>query len=195
MQRNLRLSFVFFTVLSLFIAAPGFADEIGDAIKSAQKNYDKGDLSEAIKELNYAITLIEQKKGDALSKVFPPAPKGWTAEDVASGSMVGGGVQADRHYAKGDSQMDISISSDSPLMQGVMMMMANPMFATSGGGKLETIAGQKSVVNYRKEEKSGEIQFVVNNRFLVEVKGDNVALDEMKNLAKEIRFKEFDAVK
>ena len=74
-------------------------------------------------------------------------------------------------------------------------MMANPMFATSGGGKLEPIAGQKSVVNYRKQDKSGEIQFIVNNRFLVEVKGDNVALDDMKHLAKEIGLKEFDGVK
>jgi hypothetical protein len=65
------------------------------------------------------------------------------------------------------------------MLQATMMLFTNPMFATADGGKLETINGQKAIVKYSAENKSGEIQVVVNNRFLVTVNGNEVAKEEL----------------
>lgn len=168
-------------------------DEVLTSINEGTDFYNNGEYAEAVTSLNYAVQLIQQKKGDVLKQILPAPLDGWEAQDAdsqaAGAGMFGGGVTAERRYRKGDSEITIRMITDSPMMQGVMMMFSNPMFATSDGGRLERIGKQKAIVKYDESRKSGDLQMVVNNRFLVSVEGDDVARDDILAYAAAIDVK------
>jgi hypothetical protein len=167
-------------VAALLISVAGAqADDVTDSLNDALTKYNSGQNTEAINSINYAEQLIIQKKGEELTQVFPKPMDGWQAEEVKADPVFGGGISAERRYNKDAASVSIAIVSDSPMLQATMMLFTNPMFATADGGKLETINGQKAIVKYSAENKSGEIQVVVNNRFLVTVNGNEVAKEEL----------------
>ena len=130
---------------------------------------------------------------------FLPKPlNGWTAQEASSqtvgASMFGGGVTAERKYSKGSSSIDITIITDSPIMQGMMMMFSNPMLATSDGGKLEKIGRQKAIVKFNTNNKQGEIKIVVANQFLVLIKGREITKEDLKGYAKAIDYKKLQSL-
>jgi len=169
------------------------ADEVTDTIEQAIKAYNEQAYTEAVEDLNYAVQLINQKKSGTLTQHLPEPMEGWTSDEPTSESvgtaMFGGGITARRTYRKGDGSVEISIVSDSPILQGMMMMFSNPMFAASDGGKLERINRQKAIVKYDKKNNSGEINVVVAKRFLVTLQGDDVSLDDLRAYAKMIDYK------
>lgn len=158
-------------------------DEVLKSIDEGTEFYNNGEYAEAVTSLNYAVQLIQQKKGEVLVKLLPEPLDGWSAQDAESQSagaaMFGGGITAEREYSKGDGRVTIRIITDSPMMQGVMMMFSNPMFATSDGGKLERIGKQKAIVKFDDADRSGNLQMVVANRFLVMVEGNDVAREDL----------------
>jgi len=188
--RRLRTGIV--ALLFVTTASVALADDVTDSVNEALQLYKDGKFSEAVNSLNYASQLIQQKKGASLEAVMPTALSGWIAEEASSqaagAAMFGGGVTAERRYTKDSSSVKIQIVTDSPVLQAVMMMMANPMFATSDGGKMETIGGQKAIVKMDTENKSGQIQIVVANRFLVTLDGEEVSKDDLTAYAKAIDY-------
>ena len=176
-----------------FTLFPGmaFADDITTSINEALEYYNNGEYTEAVSSLNYASQLIQQKKGGSLESFLPKPLSGWSAEDASSqaaGAGMFGGVTAQREYRKGDSSVSVTIITDSPMLQGMMVMFSNPMFATQDGGKLEKINKQKAIVKYQPADKEGEIQIMVNSRFLVTVEGRGVTKEEMKQYAGAIDY-------
>ena len=171
---------------------PASADDVTDAVEEALQFYKDGKYTEAASSLNYAAQLVQQKKGASMESLLPEPLDGWTAEEASSQSagtaMFGGGLTAERRYVKDQSTVNIQIVTDSPLLQSMMMMMANPMFATSSGGKLETINGQKAIVKLNPNDRSGQIQIVVANRFLVTLDGAEVTRDDVVAYAKAIDY-------
>jgi hypothetical protein len=103
--------------------------------------------------------------------------------------MFGGGVSAERQYRKDNSQMTVQIVTDSPILQGVMMMLTNPAMATASGGKLKKIQGQKAIVNYTPDNGRGEIQIAVAGKFLVTLNGSDITQDELEGYAEAIDFR------
>lgn len=172
---------------------PVLADDVTESINEALKQYGKGEFADAVQSLDYASQLIRQKKGGQLEAFLPQPIAGWKAEDAKSqamgASMFGGGVTAERSYVKGDSRVNVKIITDSPMMQGMMMMFSNPMMATSDGGKLEKINGEKAIVKYSNESKDGNINVVIAGRFLVTVEGNDVARQDLIAFAQGIDFK------
>ena len=160
--------------------------------------YKDGQYTDAAGSLDYAAQLIRQKKGGELTSLLPEALKGWKADDATSqaagAAMMGGGITVERSYHKGSSKVTIQVISDSPLMQGVMMMLSNPMFASSDGGRLERISGQKASVKYNENNERGDIKIVVANRFLITIEGRKVAKDDLKEYAKAIDYKKLAAL-
>ncbi len=172
---------------------PVIADDVTDSINEALKQYGKGEFAEAVQSLDYAAQLIRQKKGGQLEAFLPQPISGWKAEEAKSqamgSAMFGGGVTAERSYVKGDSRVNVTILTDSPMMQAMMMMFANPMMATSDGGKLEKFNAERAIVKYSSETKDGDINMVIANRFLVTVQGNNVARQDLIAFAQGIDFK------
>ena len=170
-----------------------FADEVEEAIQEGLDAYKDGSYTDAAGSLDYAAQLIRQKKGEQLEAVLPQPLPGWTAEEASSSAMgaamFGGGVSVERQYTKAGSRVTVQIITDSPMLQGVMMMFSNPAFATADGGRLEKIKGKRAIVKYQASRKSGEIQMIIANRFLITIEGSQVEKADLKNYAQEIDFK------
>ena len=185
---------------AVFFVACGLvhADDVTDAINEGLQYYNSGEYTDAAGSLDYAAQLIRQKKGSDLTSLLPAPLAGWTAEEAVSqaagAAMLGGGITAEREYHKGESRITIQFITDSPVMQSVMMMFVNPMFASSDGGKLERIGGQKAIVKYDASGKSGDIKIVVANRFLVTVEGREVPKDDLVAYVKAIDYKRMAAM-
>jgi hypothetical protein len=168
------------TTVSLVIglyASLALADDVTDQIQEGLKAYEKGDLDTAAIALDTAGSLIRQMQAGSLSKVLPEPLSGWTAQEAetsaAGAAMFGGGLQASRSYTNEDEQVTVSIVGDSPMIQAMSMMFANPAFQ-GGGSKLVIIDGRKVIQN--KQEHS--LQTMVNNNFLVSVEGNERTADE-----------------
>lgn len=183
------------TAVALFtfgLSGNALADDVEDYINEALQFYKDGQFSEAVSSLNFAEQLIQQKKSSGLEAFLPGPLAGWEAQaatsQAASSAMLGGGISAEREYNKGDSYVHINIVADSPMLQAVMMMFQNPMFAASDGGKMERIGKQKAIVKFDPNTKEGEIQIVVANRFLVTIEGNEVTDKDLKAYAQAIDF-------
>jgi hypothetical protein len=174
------------------------ADDVEDSINEALEYYHDGEYKDAVESLNYATQLIQQKKGGVLETLLPEPLDGWSAQppssQAAGAAMFGGGVTAERTYSKNSSSVDIKIITDSPIMQSMMMMFSNPMFAASDGGKLERIGRQKAIVKFDATSKQGEINIVVDKRFLVTIEGSDVSAEELKAYAEAIDYKKLKAM-
>ena len=174
------------------------ADDVTETVSEAMSAYKKGNYTQAIDDLSYALELIKQKKGEGIKAYLPEALPGWKAGEAttqtAGTAMMGGGTIVSRRYTKGNSNVEVQIITDSPMMQTVAMMMGNPMFA-SGSGKLTRINRQKAIVEYDKQSKSGQIQMIAGDRYLVIVSGDNVAEADLLGYAKAIDIKKLNAMK
>jgi hypothetical protein len=168
------------------------ADDVEEAVKEGLQYYHDGDFSNAAGNLEYAAQLIRQKKGGELESLLPQPLAGWTAEETESqamgAAMFGGGVTAERRYRKGESEVSVQIVTDSPLLQGVLMMFTNPMFAASDGGKLEKIKGQKALVKYDASARQGDIQIVVGGKYLVSIEGSEVEKADLQAYAEAVSY-------
>lgn len=193
-----KIQMIFFLMIFMCLPLVATADDVTDSINEALEQYKKGEFAGAIGSLNYASQLIGQKKGEALETLLPKELAGWKAEksssQAAGAAMFGGGITAERVYRKDDKEVTVSIVTDSPMLQGLMVMFNNPMFATSDGGKLEKINGQKAIVKYDEEGKSGDVQIIIANRFLVKVSGNNADLKDLKDYAGAIDFNKLAAL-
>jgi len=186
------------TIVFMMFAVPGYADDVMDSVNEAVEFYKNGEYTDAVESLNYASQLIQQKKGKSLESFLPQPLSGWTAEKASSqaagAAMFGGGIVTNRQYRKDSSSISIEIITDSPLMQGMMMMFSNPMFAASDGGKMERIKRQKAIVKVDPENKTGDIKIIVANRFLVSIEGNGVTENDLKAYAKAIDYKKMAAL-
>ncbi|ACB74264.1 hypothetical protein [Opitutus terrae] len=166
------------------------ADDVTDSIDEAVKAYKANDYATAAQSLDAAAQLIRQKRADQFKALLPDAPSGWQAEDAtaqaAAAAMFGGGVSAERQYKKGDATITVKLITDSPIMQGVLMMMGNPMFANADGGKLERIKGQKAI--FKNKDGSGSVNVVVNGTLLVQIEGSDVTDADLRAFAEAIDY-------
>jgi len=68
------------------------------------------------------------------------------------------------------------------------MLVSNPAFATSSGGKLEKINGQTAIVKYEAQDKRGDINVVVGGKVLVTVEGVDVSQEDLMAYAKAVAY-------
>lgn len=181
-----------FPMIIFGFSTTALADDVEDYINEALKYYKDGQYTEAVTSLNFAGQMIQQKKSSGLEGFLPAPLSGWKAEaatsQAAAAAMMGGGISAEREYNKGDSSIRIQIMADSPMLQSVMMMISNPMFATADGGKMERIGKQNAIVKFDAADKTGDIQLVAANRFMVSIEGDNISVKDLKDYAAAIDY-------
>ena len=169
----------------LFLALPLHAgeDTVLSTIKEATRQYQAGDYSGSASNLDYASQLIRQKKSEKMKELLPEPLSGWEGKEASAqalgAAVLGGGVTVSRDYTRGASTISVEIVSDSPVLQSVLMMLNNPVFAGAGGGRLETVKGNRSVLKFDSGKKSGELYIVVASRFVVTVKGRQVAREDL----------------
>ncbi len=166
------------------------ADDVTDSIDEATKAYKDSDYATAAQALDTAAQLVRQKRAEQFKGLLPEPPKGWTGEEAtaqaAGAAMFGGGITAERRYEKGNASMTVKLITDSPMMQGVLMMMSNPMFANSDGGKLEKVKGQKGI--FKNKDGNGSFNIVVNGTLLVQIEGNDVTDADLRAFAEAIDY-------
>lgn len=172
------LCFVLLITGIFCFSPPVKADDVLNIINQAVKQYKSGDYAGAASNLDYASQLVRQKKSEKMKELLPTPLAGWQAEPAkaqAVGTAVfGGGITVSRAYKKENALVTVEIVSDSPILQSLMMMLNNPMFAGAGGGTLVTIKGQRAILKYNAASRTGDVNIVVAGRFMVTVKGRRV---------------------
>jgi hypothetical protein len=165
------------------------ADDIKNAIDEGMKLYRAGDMSGAAAQLDYASTLIRQAKGQAMASAFPAPLAGWQAEDASSqgsgGMMFGGGASASRSYYKDESSLTISITSDSPMLQSVMILFSNPSIMAMSGGRLVQIQGEKAILQ---REGNLQLTMVLDGKVLITLEGGGITEADIMAYANAISF-------
>jgi hypothetical protein len=181
MSRNFNILLIFLLLSSAL--TPTLRAEEDPVIKSigeAVEQYKNGQYATAIASLDYAGQMIRQKKGEVLGRLLPAPLDGWSAEQVDTkamgAAMFGGATTAERRYIKGNSSLTVKYSTDSPMMQSMLMMFSNPIFASSVG-KIELINGQKAIVDFK--ETSGNINIMIGNSLLITIDGSNIKRDDL----------------
>jgi hypothetical protein len=173
------------------------ADDIEESIQEGLKAYQAGDFQGAAGSLEYAAQLIRQKRGTALQAVLPQPLPGWQAEEAtsqaAAAAMFGGLTSVERVYHKGAATVTVRIMTDSPMMQGMMMLFTNPAAAAAGGMKLQRIGDQKAMVKFDAAAKDGEVTLAVANRFLVTIESKGAEQQELMAYAGAVDYKKLQA--
>lgn len=176
-------------VFVIAFAFPGaaLADDVTDQVGEALKAYKKKDYSTAAAALDAAATLVRQKRADVIAALLPKPLSGWEADEAksshAGAAMFGGGISAERRYRNGDKEVKVSVVTDSPMIQAMSMMFANPQFA-GPDNKLVVISGQKAI--YNSEENS--YQAMVAGKVLVSAEGRGADKADVEGYFKAVDF-------
>ncbi len=169
-------------------------DEILESIEEAKEYYEEKNYIEAKSSLDYASQLLGQLRSENMQSFLPEPLEGWRAEKgdtkSAGAAFFGGMAGASKNYYNKDKQVTVEIMGDSPMIQGVMMMLTNPAYATADGGKLMKIKRQKAVLKYDPSSKRGDIQLAVANKYVVKVNGEGVEEQDLIDYAKGVNYKE-----
>ncbi len=167
-------------------------DDVLTTIDQAVKQYKSGDFAGAASNLDYAAQLVRQKKSEKMKEILPAPLDGWQAKEASAQAVgtavLGGGVTVSREYRRDNATVTVEIVSDSPVLQSVMMMLSNPMFAGASGGTLRTIKGQRGIIKYDAAAKRGEVSIVVGGRFMVTVKGSQVQEQDLIAYAEAVDY-------
>jgi hypothetical protein len=161
---------VLVTAVTLSMAHKARADDIADAIQAALEAYQAGDVNAAKEELDFASQLLSQAKAAGLADFLPEPLDGWErseAESQAVGSaMMGGGLSASAAYTNGDTRVEIEMLADNPMVAAMAGMFSST--ATMGAmGTVKRINRQTVILT-----NDGELQALINNRILIQVRGD-----------------------
>ncbi len=158
------------TALSAVLSVPAAqADDITDALSSATKAYEQGDIQYALEELEYAKQLMMALKTDALVEFLPPPPQDWSrtvnTEMTASLGLMGGGTGAEARYDNGNNSFTVSLMADNPMVGAMAGLLGN---AASIGARIERVGRQKFMVQ------DGELTALVDSRILVKATGEDI---------------------
>jgi len=132
----MRLHLAPLLLLGALLAGTARADDISDQIQQALSAYQRNDRQGALSALDTAANLLRQQRADALKLLLPLPPPGWTADPAETtafaAAMLGGGTSASRTYHKGEEQVEVQITADNPMLQGMAALVSSPLAAASG---------------------------------------------------------------
>ena len=173
----------------LLLAVPAHADDVTDKINQGLSAYAKKDYAAAATALDTASALMRTKSSEMWKVFLPAAPPGWTVESTEAGAgTLGIGNSASRRYVQDGRSVDIALMTDSPVMQGLAAVLANPMIAAATG---KTVMVDSRRFNYVQTDNS--YVTLIADRVLLRVKGsDGVSEDALKAFLALLNFPEIE---
>jgi len=183
--------------LSMFVASnPVLADDVTDSINEALKQYSKGTSLTPFRVSIMRLSSFDKRKADSLRYFYRTLFLGgrpkrlnrrpWIC-DVRRRCCSRTFLCQRRQSCRCQDPYGF------PMMQAMMMMFSNPMMATSDGGKLEKINGEKAIVKYSNDTKDGDINMVIANRFSLPFM-ETMSPDRIDLLCSGIDFKKLAAM-
>lgn len=169
------------------LAAPARADTVTDRIDKGRAFYEKGQLSRAARELQWAIGRINKRIADGIGKTFPKAPDGWTMRRVRTGKQSGvamlQGMVIQRRYREtgGRGRVNAQLIVDNPMIAMMTMMFSNPNIAQNAGYERIEVEGlpQGALIRYQEGRKRGDLVAMLAGRAFLKLDARNVASDEI----------------
>jgi len=167
--------------LLLAVSCVAVADEVTDQLDVAREAYEAGELRQSVDELNYAISQIQEQLSASYVKLLPEALAGWTAGEAVSQAgglaMLGGGTSLSRSYSKdGGGNVEIKMYANSPMAQGMSMMLSNPMLMQMDPStKPYRYKGRRGMIKHDAGSSSFEISMMLKNNILLQVSGSGIA--------------------
>jgi hypothetical protein len=167
----MRLRHITLVLLACVAGTPAArADDVSDQIDKASAAWRAHDSQGAITALEAAANLLRQARADALKTLLPLPPPGWTADppetSAVSAAMLGGGTSASRAYRNGAQRVQVQITTDSPMLQGMAALISSPLAAASG---VKTVMIGGRPVSYT--ESDNGYMTLVANKIIVKVDG------------------------
>ncbi len=182
---------------SFLIAQSGNVKTLTD---KAVKEYQNGDYSAAIKDLEQALEIMKQKQGKELNSLLPQTLPGWTRGESSSKPMdprgIVGGHVVEQTYNKGNGFITATLILEAPMVKDVKQTLNSPQLAQNrNDAKIELISNKKALVRYQDDQREGEISMLANSTTVAVVYGKNVTLRELKNYAKLFKFSKISKIK
>ena len=196
-KKNLLALFIISFVFSL--NAAGWADEIEQEITSGLSAYKAKQYSKSAEHLEFAAQKIRNLKAKKIETLFPKPLPGWMANDTESGAVgrmfMGGVISGSKKYLKNSSTVNITITTDNPMIGVVSGILSNPMMLQMGaqlggatGQEIVRVKDQKALKAWDPENREGSMQMVVDNRALVSIEGANCRVEDIQKYAESIDF-------
>jgi len=193
------VSIVIGVVTSSVMAATGAlnpANAIGSVSGTAKVpgvgNVDLGKLEAASKRMEAAAKQAEAGTAtatdpEALKAFLPASVAGYTRGEVSASSGGAGGYQgsqADAEYTKGDANMRLEVTDLGAAGALAGMASAFNVKSSKESGtsyeKVGMVGGRMTQESYDRAAKHGEYSVLVGERFMVQARGDNVTMDDLK---------------
>lgn len=154
---------------------------------------DLGKLQEATEKMEAAAEAIKSGEAppisdpDSLKAYLPASVAGFTRGEVSGSTASAAGIQgaeAEARYSKGDANLRIQIVDMGQAgalagMAGAFNVKSSKETST-GYEKVGVVDGRMTTESYDRAAKRGEYGVLVGERFMVQARGDNVSMDELK---------------
>lgn len=172
-------------------------DDFTNVVRRAAEHYQNGRLSDAERQLQLALQMIRDRRAVNLAACLPSGLPGWSVEQSSSKSsdmslfgiaLLGNSATASRSFTRGNSRVECLINSDAPLLQQFAAIINSPLLSLGESSRLEQINGEVARVTYDENERKGELFMIVGSRYLIHVKGTDVARDDVIAFARKFDF-------
>jgi len=161
------------------------ADEVTDQIDLGARDYQSGQLHEAIDQLQGAIGLIQHQLDARYAKLLPKPGEGWTADPPQTHSTgtatAGAGTRISRRYHEqsGKGSVEIQLAVDPPSLSKISAMLADPAAMSAQPDiKPYVLGGERGLSKHAAQSGDWEIELVLADRILVRVQGRNLSSGE-----------------
>jgi len=167
---------------ALIAAPPLSADQVREQLELAIERYAEGDFGGALTELEFAMDDLRKLVAGRIGEGFPDAPDGWTAAEVQSGGGAGlfggAGTMLTREYREqgGQRRMEATLWADSPMVQGIAMLLNNPaMISAQPNMERVRIGRESAVLKWEPNRSQAEVSLLLDGRILLQVSGSNLS--------------------
>jgi len=196
--KNLKNYCLLILVSTSFLIAQGV--NIKTITEKAVNEYQKGNYSIAIKEIERALDIMKQKQGKQLNSLLPKVLPGWTRGESSSKPMdprgIVGGHIVEQTYNKGDGFVTATLILEAPMVKEVRQSLNSSQMAQNrNGSRIELISNKKALIRYQEDQREGEISMLANSTTVAVVYGKNITLRELTNYAKLFKFAEISKIK
>ena len=183
--------------MSFLIAQSG---NVKTLTEKAVREYEKGNYSIAIKDIERALDIMKQKQGNQLNSLLPKVLPGWTRGVSSSKPMdprgIVGGHIVEQTYNKGNGFVTATLILEAPMVKDVRQTLNSPQLAQNrNGSKIQLIKNRKALIRYQDDKREGKISMLANSTTVAVVYGKNITLRELTNYAKLFKFSEISKLK
>jgi hypothetical protein len=148
---------------------PKKPDLFESGLRQVMEDYRKGDDAAVTDKLRILLKMMEEKSAEKVGGTLPEEIEGWEGEELKREdlSVVGGGISISRTYTSGKKKVLAKVVKDSPLVKGLIPLIANEDLLKLTNRKTHRVSGETAVM-----EGERKLQLVADGRILVELVGN-----------------------